>query len=364
MTKIRSSQILRRALPLAAALLISFSAIAQDEQALAREADRIHQKILTIDTHNDTALGINRLNNPNQEKEISTLQSSIQKMKVGGLDAAFFAIYVAQEKRDSAGLAQATAFADDQLHKIKKYIESYKGAALAYNSSDLIKNKKEGKTSVVLAIENGYVFQKDISLVKHFADMGVIAVTLCHNGNNDICDASMDSAVEHHGLSSFGVEVVKEMNRLKIIIDVSHASTESLFDILEVSKLPVIASHSGVWNIKNHNRNLKDNEIKAIAAKGGLIQVATGRFFLSNKPKQEVNVSDIVNHIDYVVKLVGIDHVGIGTDFDGGGGVVGLEGADKMKSITIELLKRGYSEEDIAKFWGINLLVILHKYGK
>lgn len=361
MTLIKTCQIFRGVLPLAATFLIAFSAIAQDNQKLAQEADKIHRKILTIDTHNDTAL---RINNPNSKPGGSNPQVSFQKMKDGGLDAAFFAIYVGQESRDSAGLAKATAFADDQLRKFKSYTENYKGAAIAYNSKDLLRNKREGITSVVLAIENGYVFQKNISLVKHFADMGVVAVTLCHNKNNDICDASMDTAPEHHGLSPFGVEVVKEMNRLKLIIDVSHASTESLFDILEVSTLPIIASHSGVWNIKNHNRNLKDNEIKAIAAKGGLIQVATGRFFLSDKPKEEVTVSDIANHIDYVVKLVGIDHVGIGTDFDGGGGVVGLEGADKMKNITIELLKRGYSEEDIAKFWGKNLLTILHKHGK
>ena len=361
MAQIIIRKVLRYSLLLASSALFTFAVSAQNEQQIAQKAQNIHKKILTIDTHNDSAL---RINNPNSKYAVANIQSTFQKMKDGGLDAAFFAIFVAQESRDSAGLAAATAFAETQLEMFKKYTGNYKDAKVACNSSDLFKNKREGKTSVILAIENGYVFQKDISLVKHFADMGVIAVTLCHNKNNDICDASMDTAPEHHGLSQFGIAVIKEMNRLKMIIDVSHASTESLFDILDVSKLPIVASHSGVWNIKNHNRNLKDEEIKAIAAKGGLIQVATGRFFLSDKPKEEVTVTDIANHIDYVVKLVGINHVGIGTDFDGGGGVVGLEGADKMQNITIELLKRGYSEGDLEKFWGKNLVNILRKHGK
>jgi Zn-dependent dipeptidase, microsomal dipeptidase homolog len=154
------------------------------------------------------------------------------------------------------------------------------------------------------------------------------------------------------------------MNRLGIAIDVSHASVETLKDVLEVSTMPVIATHSGVWSIKHHNRNLRDEEIMAIAQRGGLIQIATGRFFLSDKPKDQVTVKDIADHIDHAVKIAGIEHVGLGTDFDGGGGVVGLENVSKMKNLTIELMRRGYSEHQLSRFWGENLLDFLRRIQK
>lgn len=323
---------------------------------LIDQAERIHKKIFTIDTHNDTAL---RINNPNSTTRVTTGQVTFPFMKEGGLDASIFAIYIGQGERDSASLVKATEYVKEQLSKFRSYVESYPTVSIAYNSEDLLRNKKEGITSVVLAIENGYAIAKDISNLEMFRDMGVRAITLCHNLNNEICDASMDKQSEHNGLSAFGIEVVKEMNRLGIIIDLSHASTKTLFDVLKVSKNPVMASHSGVYSIKNHNRNLKDNEMRAIADAGGLIQIATGRFFLSELPKDSVNVSHIADHIDYAKKIVGIDHIGIGTDFDGGGGVVGLENASKMKNLTIELLRRGYSENELEKFWGANFLRFL-----
>jgi len=320
-----------------------------------KRAEKIHKNVLTIDTHNDSAL---RLNNPDPSKP-RVIQVTFPYMKQGGLDAAFFAIYIKQGKRDSSSLSIANIYTKAQLKKFKEYTESYKGAAIALNTKDLLRNKRRGVVSVVQAIENGYALKKDVSEIEVFYKMGVRAITLCHNNNNDICDASMDTLVEHGGLSGFGIQVVKEMNRLGMLIDLSHSSTSTLYDVLEVSSLPVMASHSGVYNIKNHNRNLKDDEIKAIAAKGGLIQVATGGFFLSDKPKELVTVKDIADHIDYVVRLVGIKHVGIGTDFDGGGGVVGLEDASKMKNITIELLRRGYTRKELKLFWGGNLIRLM-----
>lgn len=319
-------------------------------------ANRIHKKYLTIDTHNDTALHIN---NPDAQYRVTKGQVSFPMMKEGGLDAAIFAIFIGQKERDTKSLDSAINYVTENLERFRRYVENYKGVSIAYNSQDLIRNKENGVTSVMLAIENGYAIGKDISNLEKFRDMGVRAITLCHNLNNDICDASMDKAPEHNGLSEFGVEVIKEMNRLGLIIDLSHASTKTLFDVLEVSSKPVVATHSGVYAIKSHNRNLKDQEIKAIAKKGGLIQVATGRFFLSELPKDSVTVSHIADHIDYVKNLVGIDHVGLGTDFDGGGGVVGMESASKVKNLTIELLKRGYSESDLGKFWGGNFIRFL-----
>lgn len=336
------------------ALLFSLSTL--PAQTHEQKAEEIHRNFFTIDTHNDTALHIN---NPDAEYRVTKGQVTFPMMKEGGLDAALFAIFITQRERDEESLIKAENYVKDNLMKFRKYVEDYNGASIAYNSDDLLRNKREGITSVVLAIENGYAIGKNISNLERFRDMGVRAITLCHNLNNDICDASMDKGPEHHGLSDFGVEVVKEMNRLGIIIDVSHASTESVFDILKVSTKPVMASHSGVWAIKNHNRNLKDEEIKAIAGAGGLIQVATGRFFLSDLPKDSVTVSHIADHIDYVKNLVGIEHVGLGTDYDGGGGVVGMENASKMKNLTIELLKRGYTSEELELFWGGNFIKFL-----
>lgn len=332
-----------------------------NEEELAMAADKIHSKYLTIDTHNDAALHIN---NPNGKYGVTKGQVSFPMMREGGLDAAFFAIFVNQGPRDIESLQKVREWTENELKKFLKYASEQEGVRIATTPAALEKNKKEGYISVVPAIENGYPIGKDLSLIKYFHDLGVVAITLCHNKNNDICDASMDTAPEHNGLSPFGEKVVKEMNRLGIAIDLSHASTATLFDVVKLSKQPVIATHSGVWSIKNHNRNLKDEEIKAIAENGGLIQVATGRFFLSDRPKEEVTVKDIADHVDYVVKLAGIDHTGLGTDFDGGGGVVGLENVSKMKNLTIELLRRGYSEEDLAKFWGKNLVNFLKKIQK
>lgn len=320
-------------------------------------AQRIHSEYFTIDTHNDTALYIN---NPNESSRITKGQVTFPMMKQGGLDAALFAIYIGQKGRDRESLDSATLYVRDNLDRFKVYVENFKDVSIAYNSDDLVRNKENGVTSVMLAIENGYAIGDDLSNLEMFRDMGVRAITICHNGNNNICDASMDkSGPEHNGLSDFGRDVIREMNRLGLVIDVSHASTETVFDVLEISEYPVMASHSGVYAIKNHNRNLKDNEIKAIAAKGGLIQVATGRFFLSELPKDSVTVAHIANHIDYVRNLVGIEHVGLGTDFDGGGGVVGMENTSKMMNLTIELLRRGYTEEELEKFWGANFLGFL-----
>lgn len=345
---------------IAIALLFSCTSLLfsqEREKELLEKATEIHKRIFSIDTHNDTALEIN---NPGMERTVTTGQVTFPYMREGGLDAALFAIFLDQKGRDQESIERAVHFTKDNLQRFRTFVENYPGASIAYNSDDLLRNKANGVISVMLAIENGYAIGRDLSLLESYRDMGVRAITLCHNINNDICDGSRDpKGAEHNGLSQFGKEVVKEMNRLGIVIDVSHASTETLFDVLEVSSAPIMASHSGVWAIKNHPRNLKDEEMLAIAERGGLIQVATGRFFLSHLPKDSVTVKHLADHIDYVKNLVGIDHVGLGTDFDGGGGVVGMETAAKMKNLTVELLRRGYSEEELSKFWGANFIRFL-----
>jgi len=296
------------------------------------------------------------LNIGENEKNI---QVTFPMMKQGLLDGAFFAIYIGQKSRATDSVLIARNYVDDQLLRFKNYVESSDDASVVTSVKEIIQNKNEGRISVVLALENGYPIGKDVGQVKRYYSMGVRAITLCHNLNNDICDSSMDSIAEHKGLSEFGYRLVEEMNSLGMIIDVSHASSETLSDILKVTALPVIASHSGAYSLKNHKRNLRDNEIKAIASAGGLIQVASGKFFLSGKPKEEVTVKDLADHIDHIRAVAGIEHIGLGTDFDGGGGVVGMEDVSKMISLTVELLKRGYTQRDLELFWGGNLIRIL-----
>lgn len=321
----------------------------------AAAADSIHRHCITLDSHNDSALWFNH---PDGDFGVTKGQVTFPMMKKGGLDAAFFAIYLEQGKRDAASLDSVYRVACDEIAMFKKHVETRAAEAeFAYAPEDLGRIKASGKSAVILAIENGYGVGKDLSKIDEFYKRGARYITLSHNGNNDICDASMSkTGEEHHGLSPFGKQVIQRMNNLGMLIDVSHASSKTVTDVLACSKTPIIASHSGAWAIKNHNRNLRDEEIRAISAKGGVIQVATGRFFLSNLPKKEVTVKHLADHIDHVVKIAGIEHVGLGTDFDGGGGVVGLENVSKMKNLTIELLKRGYTLQQLELFWGGNLL--------
>lgn len=319
----------------------------------AAKADSVHKHCITLDSHNDSALWYNH---PDGDFGVTKGQVTFPLMKQGGLDAAFFAVYMEQGKRDRASLDSVYQTACNEIEMFKKYVWE-REAEFAYSPRDIARIKSRGKSAVVLAIENGYAIGKELDKIDTFFDRGVRYITLSHNANNDICDASMSkTGTEHNGLSPFGIEVIKRMNERGMIIDISHASSQTVADVLQYSSAPIIASHSGAWAIKNHNRNLKDEELRAIAAAGGVIQVATGRFFLSNLPKNQVTVKHLADHIDHVVKVAGIEHVGLGTDFDGGGGVVGLENASKMKSLTVELLKRGYTPGQLELFWGGNLL--------
>ncbi|MDR0541276.1 MAG: dipeptidase, partial [Dysgonamonadaceae bacterium] len=204
---------------------------------------------------------------------------------------------------------------------------------------------------------NGYGIGKDVRNIRKFYDLGVRYITLSHNGDNDICDAAMDSHSEHNGLSEFGKDVVREMNRLGVMVDISHTSEKTSLDVLELSRYPIIASHSSTKALCNHSRNLSDKLIHAIADKGGVIQVCIYPWFL--RKDGNATVKDLVDHIDYVVQTAGIDHAGIGSDFDGGGGIPGINSVDELPEITMELLRRGYSKEEIAKIWGGNLMRVM-----
>jgi microsomal dipeptidase-like Zn-dependent dipeptidase len=345
-----------------------------NEAALFEKAKALHKKIYTIDSHCDTpmyfryGIDIGKDNsslkvNPKElgaaedETVDYALKVDIPKMQKGMLDAVFMAVYIPQDERTTEASRQAFENAVSVINQIKRQIENNSSVvAQACTVSDLKKNKTEGKKSVFIGVENGYAIGKDINNIKRFAELGVKYITLSHNGNNDICDSNT-GPVEHNGLSEFGKEVVMEMNRCGILVDISHTSEKTSFDALAISQYPVIASHSCVKALCDHSRNLSDQLIKAIADKGGVIQICIYDGFL--KKDGQASVKDAVDHIDYVVRLAGIDYVGIGSDFDGGGGIKKLSSANEFPQITMELIRRGYSDQDIAKIWGENLMRVI-----
>ncbi len=351
------------------------------EAELYRLAKEIHQRIFTIDSHCDTpmyfryGIDIGKRNSPfflnpgdlgatdeNQTVQYN-LKVDIPKMQEGMLDAVFMVAYLKQGKRDEQSLQKTVRKTEKILNELILQIKNNsETAGLARNKEDLVTLKKEGKKAIFIGIENGYGIGKDMNNLHKFTDMGISYMTLSHNGDNDICDSAVQSNKEHNGLSDFGKDVVKEMNRLGIMIDISHTSEKTSFDVLEISEYPVIASHSASKALHNHPRNISDKLMKTIAEKGGVIQVCFYTYFLRNDKK--ATVKDIVNHIDHIVKTVGINYVGIGSDFDGGGEVIGLKAANEMPQLTFELLRRGYTEEQIAKIMGGNLLRVMEEVQK
>jgi len=378
--------------------------------SLEQKAREIHKKIVTVDTHCDTAMMLLRGNwNPAERHDPEAPGSGkvdLPRMKEGGLDAEFFAAFVGQGPRTEQGYAQARKRTEELIQAVKNMVQANSSLiGLALNPEDAYRLKKQNKLIAFLGIENGYAIGRDLGLVKYFYDQGVRYITLCHSSDNDICDSSTDRAEpEDKGLSDFGRQVVRECNRVGMIIDISHASDRSFFDVLEASAAPIIASHSCVRAVCDNPRNLTDDMIKALAAKGGVIQIC----FLSAYVKppqpnperdralaefrakygswrnvqdeeirrkimeemQELNrkfpadlatVQDLVDHIDHVVRLVGVDYVGIGTDFDGGGGVKGCNDVSQMINVTVELLRRGYSPKDVEKIWGKNFFRVFNR---
>jgi membrane dipeptidase len=379
------------------------------DKDLDKQADKIHQKILSVDSHTDTPL---RLIQPGFDISIrhdpvkDHSKIDFPRMKEGRLDAAFFGVFVSQGKRNQEGNQKAKQRALLLFDTIYSMLNKYPDlAGLALDPDDAYKLKKQGKRAIFIGVENGYPIGRDIDMVKILYDKGARYITLCHTKNNDICDSSTDTT-EFNGLSEFGINVVKVMNRTGMMIDVSHISDKSFYDVLSVSKAPVIASHSCARALCNNPRNLSDSMLVALAEHDGVIQMCilsdyvktpplnpardSARSAMRKKfnnfdnlneeemkaarkewygledlyPQKLATVSDVVDHIDHIVAVAGIDHVGIGTDFDGGGGVTGCFDVSEMKNITKELLKRGYSEGDIQKIWGGNLMRVMKKVNK
>lgn len=383
--------------------LLGISFLLSCSEDLNKKAEQIHDKIVSIDTHTDTPLNfldedfdIGKWNNYDSTRT----RVDFPRMKAGRLDASFMAVFIGQGPRTEEGNQKAKLRALEIFSALHEKVKLYpQQAEIGLKSNDVQRIKQKGKSTVYIGVENGYPIGNDLSMIKEFYDLGARYITLCHTRNNDICDSSTDKkGPEYNGLSSFGENVVKEMNMLGMLVDVSHISDSAFFDVLKISKVPVMASHSSVRAICNNPRNFSDEMLYALKENGGVIQIcilsdyvkesqpyperdsafqvlrekynhfeglteeqyheAVKEWRATDKlyPKELAAVSDVVDHIDYVVNTIGIDYVGIGTDFDGGGGVNGCKDVSEMKNITIELLKRGYNKQEIEKIWGGNFL--------
>lgn len=393
---------------LIAGVLMSFTAT--PDSKLEKKAHRIHEKCLTVDTHCDTPMLMIKPDfSVRDENKAPHSRVDLPRMKKGGLDASFFAVFTGQKPRTEENYQKTYVLANqmlDSIHSMLKHNSDI--ATLAVKADDLARIEKTGKRAIYIGMENGFPLAKDISRVEEFYKRGVRYITLCHSYHNDICDSSSDSKpAEHNGVSDLGKQVIAEMNRLGMMVDVSHASDKSFFDVVELSKAPVIASHSSVRAVAQHNRNMTDEMIKKLAAKGGVIQICLLDVYVKNpdtttvkfqrlkqlrakrnsvqgemtetqkevyyKEWEEIQsmdspdmptVKDLCDHIDHVKNLVGVDYVGIGSDFDGGGGLRDCADVSQFPNITKELLRRGYTESEIRKIWGGNLLRVFKEVEK
>ena len=371
--------------------------------SLSSSALELHDRILTLDSHADTPL---RLIEPGfdlaerHDPHETGSKLDYPRMIEGGLDAVFFAAFVAQGIRDDDGHSRARELALEMLDAVWASAEKNSDiVGIALNPEDAAVLEAEGKRAIYLSIENGYPIGNDLKNVELFYNKGVRYVTLVHSTNNDLADSATDSGgPEHGGISLLGASVVEEMNRLGIMVDVSHGSDETFYDAIELSKAPIIATHSNARTVTDHPRNMSDDMLRLIAKNGGVVQLTMLSDYLrdapqnperdsalaslraSLKPSNEMTegerkaardqlreirtqyrdplatVQNAVDHIDHIVSIAGIDHVGIGCDFDGGGGIDGVFDASEVMNITVELVRRGYSEQDIEKIWSGNLL--------
>ncbi|MFQ5602402.1 MAG: dipeptidase [bacterium] len=375
------------------------------EEQLTVKAREIHKRIITIDTHDD--IPFNFATEEVDPGVRGKRKVDIPKMQEGGLDVGFFIVYVGQSARTAENYQKAKEDALTKFQAIRRMAEEMypDKIELAYSPDEVERIHASGKLVACIGIENGFVIGKDLSLLKKYHDLGGRYITLAHNGHNDICDSANprenlgDAKIEHDGVSDFGEQVIAEMNRLGIMVDISHISKKSMLDAVALSEAPVIASHSSVRALCDVPRNLDDEQLLALKKNGGVIQMVALDDFLKKSPpekeaaiqalrdefgiknfatyralseekKQEyrqrrdeldekwprANLQDFMSHIDYAVQLIGIDHVGISSDFDGGGGIVDWNDASETFNVTLELVRRGYSEEEIAKLWGGNLL--------
>ncbi len=400
----------------AAALLLtlSSSACADEDAALEAKAKDIQSRIITIDTHTDIPTFFASDKYDPAKSNPPPVLVDLPRMKAGHLDAVFFISYVDQTKRDTTGYAEAASEAFAKFAAIHRMTDELYGdqIGLALTSADIRRIHGEGKSVALIGMENGYSIGKNLDLLNIYYGLGARYFGLVHNGHNDIADSAQPQEKfgdkpnaeggENGGLSAFGRKVIERCNDLGLMVDVSHSAKSTTLQAIEASRVPIIASHSAVFALNPHARNMSDEEMKALAAKGGVIQIvafdeylkpldpekkkARGALAMSlgftsldaifeadeatkqkffeglaelDKKWPRADVALLVDHIDYAVKLIGVDHVGIASDFQGGGGIAGWADASETFNVTKELVKRGYSEEAIAKIWGGNLMRVM-----
>ena len=378
------------------------------EEEILELAMEIHDRVLTVDTHADTPLrmiqpGFNMAEKHDPRESGSKVD--YPRMKEGGLDAIFFAAFVAQDIRDDDGNSRAKALCLQMIDSIEASTSRNSDiVGLAIDPDDAYELEKEGKRAIYVGIENGYPIGQDVSNVELYYNKGVRYITLVHSSNNDLADSATDpDGPEHGGISPLGVEVVKEMNRLGIMVDVSHGNDSVFYDAIKYSQGPSIATHSKDRAVTDNPRNMTDEMLKLMAENGGVVQLTMLSVYLRDAPEnperdsafaalrasmkptdqmtdQErqalrqtfrdinekypeelANVQHVGDHIDHIVKIAGIDHVGIGCDFDGGGGIDGVFDVSEVYNITVELVRRGYTEEEIKKIWGGNFMRVFRE---
>jgi len=395
----------------------SVADVAPSEDEIVEQARGIHERVLTIDTHDD--IPFNFATEEVDPGVRGERKVDLPKMREGLLDVGYFVVFVGQTPRTPENYEKAKSDAMTKFDAIHRMTDEMYPDEIGFaNTADEIESiHAAGKLVATIGIENGYVIGKDLSLVEKYHDLGARYMTLAHGGHNDIADSATPRAdepeSEHDGLSEFGEEVVAEMNRVGMMVDVSHISKQAMLDAVVASRAPVVGSHSSMRAINDHPRNMDDEQLLALKDNGGVIQtVALGAFVKSPAPERQdaiatlreemgiegrnvarslaeqelsedeyearlseyetrlaqideqwppADVADFVDHIDHGVNLIGIDHIGISSDFDGGGGIVGWDDASETGNVTLELVRRGYSEEEIAKLWGGNLLRVLRE---
>ena len=398
------------------------------EMSLEERAMKIHEKVITIDTHDDINVE-NFTDEKNYTQRLET-QVNLPKMEEGGLDVSWLIVYTGQDSLNEAGYAKAKDNAMAKFEAIRRLCDEIARdkIELALTSDDVRRIDAAGKKVAMIGVENAYPIGTDLGEFEKYQRLGARYISLSHNGHSQFCDSNTgekDSVWLHNGLSELGKEAVIEMNRLGMMIDVSHPSKKSMEQMIQLSKAPIIASHSSARALCDHSRNLDDDQLKLMKENGGVVQTVAFSSYLNtekadarsgymkevytkvadsmgiewyerdqfaelteaqlvtymeNRPKvmkignemaatmkdapPAVDVGDFVNHIDYMVELIGIDHVGISSDFDGGGGIEGWSDASETFNVTLELVKRGYTEKQIAQLWNGNLLRVLDEVEK
>jgi len=321
------------------------------------KAKHIHDTSIILDSHQDTPMFFT-----DDSKENATMFGTrsdrvlvnLPKMAEGRLDASVMVAYLPQGERTPEAYKVVTAKTNRLLTQIEEIVAANSDrVGLAETEEDILRLKAEGKKAILRGIENGYAIGRDLSLLEHFKRRGIVYMTLCHNGDNDICDSARGQA-EHGGLSPFGREVVQEMNRLGILVDMSHAAESSFYDALELSTVPIVCSHSSARALCDHPRNLTDEQMRALAKAGGVAQTTVYQGFL--RKDGQATIVDAIEHLCHAAKIMGVEHIGLGTDFDGDGGVPGLADASEIINFTRHLLKRHFSEQDIRLIMGGNFL--------